>query len=44
MWNVQLDPKMYPPLEPKYDENGLMIFPEPEPLTIFGEVSGKSWT
>jgi hypothetical protein len=35
---AQLDPKMYPPLEPKFDDNGMMIFPEPEPLSNFGEV------
>ena len=32
------DPGQYPPMEPQFDEDGFMIYPEPEPLSVFGDV------
>jgi hypothetical protein len=32
------DPGQYPPMEPQFDEEGFMIYPEPEPLSVFGDV------
>lgn len=32
------DPGQYPPIEPQFDDDGFMVYPEPEPLSVFGDV------